>query len=44
MVSAYWTRDDLLPFAREIRQISAIFCEIGEGWRTPEGVRGESWS
>jgi len=31
MVLTYWTRNELLPFAREIRQITADFCEFGMG-------------
>jgi len=32
MVSDYWIGVDLLPFACEKRQITATFCEIGEGF------------
>jgi len=28
MVSAYWIRDELLPFACEVQHITADFCEM----------------
>ncbi len=31
MVLTYWVRDDLLPFACEIRQLPATFCEFEMG-------------
>jgi len=38
MVSAYWTGDDLLPFACEKRQITADFCEEGGMLGTRKGI------